>query len=71
MLEPLAIGNWILNDEVSDDSTIMRASGRIGVKVARVTRRPKVSAPSATTAMMYQRPRGGRSRSKTAKYTPR
>ena len=63
MLEPLAIGNWILNDEVSDDSTIMRASGRIGVKVARGTRRPKMSAPSAMTAMMYQRPRGGRSRS--------
>ena len=24
MLEPLAIGNWILNAEVSDDSTTMR-----------------------------------------------
>src|SRR6187399_1535313 len=70
MLEPLAIGNWILNEDVSDDRTTMRTSGRTGVKTARETSRPKVSVPRTMTPMMYQRPRGGRSRSK-AKYTPR
>ena len=70
MLEPLAIGNWILNEDVSDDRTTMSTSGSTGVKTARETRRPKVSPPRTMTAMMYQRPRGGRSLSK-AKYTPR
>ena len=65
MLEPLAIGNWILNADVSDDSRTRNSSGMMGVNVARETSALNVSAPSAMTARMYQRPRGGRSRSKT------
>src|SRR5450631_2457410 len=64
MLEPLAMGNWILNADVNDDSSTRNNSGTIGVKAARDTSAPKVPAPSTMTAKMYQRPRGGRSRSK-------
>ena len=56
MLEPLAIGNWILKADVSDDSRMRKISGRTGVSVARGTSSAKVSAPSAMTARMYQRP---------------
>ena len=35
MFEPLAIGNWTLNAEVSDDSRTRISSGRTGVNVAR------------------------------------
>src|SRR2546430_2141676 len=65
MFEPLAIGNWILNAEVSDDRKTRKISGSTGVKVARGRRKPSVAAPRAITKMMYQRPRRGRSRSKT------
>src|SRR5438309_8332565 len=54
MFEPLAIGNWILNAEVSDESRTRTSSGTIGVKAARGTSATKVSAPSAMTARMYQ-----------------
>ena len=64
MFEPLAIGNWILNAEVSDESRTRTSRGTIGVKAARGTSATKVSAPSAMTARMYQRPRDGKSRSK-------
>ena len=64
MFEPLAIGNWTLKADVSDDSRTRNSSGTMGVSVARGTSSAKVSAPSAMTARMYQRPRGGRSRSK-------
>src|SRR5258708_4993533 len=69
MLEPLAIGNWTLNADVSDDRKTRKTSGSTGVKVARGSRRMSVAAPRAMTKMMYQRPRRGRSRSKTGKYT--
>lgn len=64
MFEPLAIGNWTLNVDVSDESSTRKTSGAIGVKVARGTSSANVSAPSAITATMYRRPRGGRSLSK-------
>src|SRR4051812_37001322 len=62
MFEPLAIGNWILKADVSDDSRTRTRSGMTGVNVARDTSTLNVSAPSAMTPRMYQRPRGGRSR---------
>src|SRR2546427_2662150 len=65
MLEPLAIGNWILNADVSDESRIRKTNGSSGENVARGNSVKNVIAPSAITARMYQRPRGGRSRSKT------
>ena len=37
MFEPLAIGNWILKADVSDDSSTRNSSGMIGVSVARGT----------------------------------
>ena len=64
MLEPLAMGNWILNADVNDDRRTRNTSGVTGVRIARGTSTPKVSAPIAMTVRMYQRPRGGRSRSK-------
>src|SRR5476649_2879955 len=64
MLEPLAIGSWILKAEVSDDARTRNISGMMGESGARGTSAQNVSAPSAMTATMYQRPRGGRSRSK-------
>src|SRR5262245_3172013 len=69
MFEPLAIGNCTLNAEVSDDRRIRKTSGRIGVNVARGSSVKIRIAPNAITARMYQRPRGGTSRSKTLKYT--
>jgi hypothetical protein len=65
MFEPLAIGNWTLNAEVSDDSRTRKTSGASGVIVARGSSVPKTTTPSAITKMMYQRPPAGRSRSKT------
>src|SRR5450759_851750 len=56
MFEPLAMGNWILNADVSDDSRTRKRSGTMGVNVARGTSAQNVSAPSAMTARMYQRP---------------
>ena len=35
MFEPLAIGNWTLKADVSDDSRTRKTSGRTGVNVAR------------------------------------
>src|SRR5260221_9107469 len=69
MFEPLAIGNCTLKAEVSDDRNTRKTSGRTGVNVARGSSRHNVAAPRAMTKMMYQRPRGGRSRSKTRQYT--
>ena len=37
MFEPLAIGNWTLKADVSDDSRTRNSSGRTGVNVARGT----------------------------------
>src|SRR5579862_682792 len=65
MLEPLAIGNWTLKADVSAERSTRRTSGRTGVKVARGRSPSRVSAPSAITVRMYQRPRGGKSLSKT------
>src|SRR3954469_5955263 len=64
MLEPLAIGNWILNAEVSEDRSTRNSSGITGANPPPEISAPNVTAPSAMTARMYQRPRGGRSRSK-------
>ena len=64
MLEPLAIGNWILKADVSVERKMRIVSGNTGVSVARGRSRPKVAVPSAMTAMMYQRARAGRSLSK-------
>ena len=66
MFEPLAIGNWILKAEVSDESRTSTTNGMTGVNTVRETSPPNVSAPSAMTAQMYQRALGGRSRSKTS-----
>src|ERR1700726_1346830 len=65
MLEPLAIGNWILKADVSDERRMRMSSGSTGVNVARGRSRTKVATPSTMTAMMYQRARAGRSRSKS------
>src|SRR3984893_4624776 len=64
MLEPLAMGNWILKADVSAERRMRISSGTTGVNVARGTSRPKAAAPSAMTAMIYQRARAGRSLSK-------
>src|SRR5262245_32195817 len=66
MFEPLAIANWTLNAEVSDDSRTKNTSGTTGVKVARGTSAQNVTAPRPMTNRMYQRARAGRSRSKTS-----
>ena len=59
MFEPLAIGNWTLNAEVSDDRRTKNSSGMTGVNVARGTSVAKVTAPATMTLAMYQRARGG------------
>ena len=64
MLEPLAMGNWILKADVNADRTMRMSSGSTGVSVARGRNRPQAAVPSAMTAMMYQRARAGRSLSK-------
>jgi hypothetical protein len=69
MFEPLAIGNCTLNAEKSEDRTMNRSSGTSGEEVARGIRTAKVSAPSTMTERMYQRARGGSSRSKQLKYS--
>ena len=69
MFEPLAMGNCTLNADVTDERKTRKSSGNSGVKVARGSSRTRVAAPRAMTEMMYQRPRQGRSRSKTGKYT--
>src|SRR5882762_3537691 len=69
MFEPLAIGNCTLNAEVSDERKTRNSSGGTGESDSawRESMRLKVSPPSTIVAMMYQRARGGRSRSKTRK----
>src|ERR1700687_1965092 len=69
MFEPLAIGNCTLNAEVSDERRTRNSSGGTGVSAPgwSESMRLKVSAPSTIIPMMYQRARGGRSRSKTGK----
>src|SRR5438874_12197266 len=69
MFEPLAIGSCTLKAEVRDDRNTSNTSGNSGVNVARGSSRTSVAAPRAMTRMMYQRPRRGRSRSNTGKYT--
>jgi hypothetical protein len=64
MFEPLAIGKWTLNADVSDERSTRKSSGTIGVKVARGMKTQNVTTPSAMTDKMYPRARGGRSRSK-------
>src|SRR5580765_4359993 len=64
MFEPLAIGKCTLKADVSDDSSTKNSRGRTGVMVARGTSTPNVTAPTIMTPMMYQRARGGSSRSK-------
>src|SRR5437879_8113659 len=66
MLEPLAMGNWILNAEVSDESRTSTSSGRTGTKVARGSSPQNSSVPSTITKRMYERARAGRSRSKAS-----
>src|SRR5579872_5190556 len=65
MFDPLAIGNCTLKADVSDDSSTKTRRGTTGAIVARGRRATKVTAPSAITARMYHRPRGGRSESKS------
>jgi hypothetical protein len=69
MFEPLAIGNCTLKADATDDRNTSSSSGSTGVKVARGSSRTSVVAPRAMTKTMYQRPRQGRSRSNTGKYT--
>lgn len=59
MFDPLAIGNWTLNAEVSAESRTRNSSGTIGVTDARGRSEANVTAPSAMTTTMYQRARGG------------
>ena len=66
MFEPLAIGNCTLNAEVSDESrTRKQERKRCGENARVAAAQQNVSAPQRDDAMMYHRPRGGRSRSKT------
>src|SRR5437763_13076706 len=53
MFEPLAIGKWTLNADVSEESSTKKSSGRIGVMVARGTSTPNVTTPATMTPMMY------------------
>src|SRR5438874_333441 len=62
MLTPLATGKWILNADVSDDSRTSSNSGRMGLKAARGTSSPNVTAPAMMTEIVYQRALGGSSR---------
>src|SRR4029077_17234029 len=64
MFEPLAIGKWTLKADVSDDSSTKKSRGSTGAMVARGTNTPNVTAPRTMTPTMYQRARGGSSRSK-------
>src|SRR5579862_7976153 len=61
MFEPLAIGNWTLKADVSDDRSTKNSSGMIGVNVARGSSVTKTTAPTTMTLAMYSRARGGRS----------
>ena len=49
MFEPLAIGNWTLKAEVSDDSRTRKRSGGSGVKRRRGQQHDQGEAPSAMT----------------------
>src|SRR5881628_1525048 len=49
MFEPLAIGNWTLNADVSVARKTRSSSGSTGVNVARGRSRMKVAAPSTMT----------------------
>ena len=64
MFEPLAIGNCTLKADVREDSRIRMTIGASGANEARGRKKPKTNAPSAMTERMYQRARGGSSRSK-------
>src|SRR5438093_12233375 len=59
MLEPLAIGKWTLNADVSDDRSTRSSSGRTGVSWARGRSRARASAPADVTMRMYQRAGSG------------
>src|SRR6516164_4487580 len=52
MFEPLAIGKCTLKADVSDDSSTKKSRGSTGVKVARGSSAPKVTAPAVMTPMM-------------------
>src|SRR4051812_23945084 len=52
MFEPLAIGNWILKAEVSDERRTRNSSGITGVRAARDTSAANVTAPNAMTVRM-------------------
>ena len=69
MFEPVAIGNCTLNAEVSAERMMRKTSWVTGEKLARGNSAPNVTAPAAITLRMYQRARGGRSRSKWLQYT--
>jgi hypothetical protein len=64
MFEPPAIGKWTLNAAVRLDSSTKTSSGRTGAKCARGRKTTKTIPASTMTETMYQRARGGRSRSK-------
>src|SRR5215213_5024421 len=64
MFEPPAIGKWTLNAAVRLESRTRDTSGRTGVNCAREIRAANTATASTMTETMYQRARGGRSRSK-------
>ena len=64
MFDPPAIGKWTLNAAVRLEMRTRNTSGTTGVSCARGMRTAKTIAASAITETMYQRARGGRSRSK-------
>ena len=66
MFEPLAMGKWTLNVDVREERTMKSSSVGTGVSVARGTSAAKTTAPAAMTPTVYQRARGGRSRSTAA-----
>jgi hypothetical protein len=65
MLEPLAIGNWTLKADVSDERRTRKTSEPRGTNSARGSNTANVTAASVMTVTMYQRARGGNSLSKT------
>src|SRR5665213_3080408 len=64
MFEPLAIGNWTLKADVSDDRSTKNSNGMMGVNVARGISVTKTTAPTTMTLAMYSRARAGRSLNK-------
>src|SRR3954451_11502513 len=55
MFEPLAIGNWTLKAEKSDERRTKSTSGAAGAGVACRISSANVTAPSAMIVRMYQR----------------